>query len=77
MCNNDNGHQIDPAIQSTFAQLGTYCVGDTPDVLLSTSILLMLDNAHYNGYNNRSYWSPAVVSTASSGTSTYTFTYRL
>ena len=29
---------IDPAIQSTFAQLGAYCVGDTPDVLLSTSI---------------------------------------
>ena len=52
---------IDPAIQSTFAQLGAYCVGDTPDVLLSTSI---------EGITGT--WSPAVV--CSSGTSTYTFT---
>ena len=54
---------IDPAIQSTFAQLGAYCVGDTPDVLLGTSI---------EGITGT--WSPAVISTASSGTSTYTFT---
>ena len=54
---------IDPAIQSTFAQLGAYCVGDTPDVLLGTSI---------EGITGT--WSPAVISTTTSGTSTYTFT---
>ena len=54
---------IDPAIQSTFAQLGAYCVGDTPDALLGASI---------EGITGT--WSPAVISTASSGTSTYTFT---
>ena len=54
---------IDPAIQSTFVQLGAYCVGDTPDALLSTSI---------EGITGT--WSPALISTATSGTSTYTFT---
>ena len=64
MCNNnDNGHHYRSAIQSTFAQLGAYCVGDTPDALLGTSI---------EGITGT--WSPAVISTASSGTSTYTFT---
>ena len=54
---------IDPAVQSTFTQLGSYCVGDAPDVLLGTSI---------EGINGT--WSPATINTATPGTSTYTFT---
>ena len=54
---------IDPAVQSTFTQLGSYCVGDVPDVLLGTSI---------EGINGT--WSPATINTATPGTSTYTFT---
>ena len=54
---------IDPAIQSTFTQLGSYCVGDIPDVLLGTSI---------EGINGT--WLPVTINTATPGMSTYTFT---
>ncbi|MDC1202972.1 gliding motility-associated C-terminal domain-containing protein, partial [Crocinitomicaceae bacterium] len=53
---------IDPAIQSTFTQLGTYCVGDTPGALLNTSL---------EGLTGT--WSPVTINTATPGTSTYTF----
>ncbi len=55
---------IDPAIQSTFTQLGAYCVGDTPGALLGTSL---------EGITGT--WLPATISTALAGTSTYTFTF--
>ena len=29
---------IEPAVQSSFTQLGTYCDGETPDILNTTSI---------------------------------------
>jgi len=46
-----------------FSQLGPYCTGATPGLLPATST---------NGVTGT--WSPATVSTASSGTTTYTFT---
>ena len=54
---------IDPAVQSTFTQLGTYCEGDTPGALLGTSL---------EGITGS--WAPATISTTTAGTSTYTFT---
>ncbi|MEA3447511.1 MAG: SprB repeat-containing protein, partial [Bacteroidota bacterium] len=47
----------------TFTQLGPYCVGDASDALPGTST---------NGISGT--WSPATISTASDGTTTYTFT---
>ncbi len=47
----------------TFTQLGPYCVGQTPGTLPAIS---------NNGITGT--WSPAVVSTATPGTTTYTFT---
>ena len=53
---------IDPAIQSTFAQLGAYCVGDTPDVLAHPWRVL-------------GTWSPAIVNALQvPRTNAYTFT---
>ncbi|AEE52989.1 beta strand repeat-containing protein [Haliscomenobacter hydrossis] len=55
--------QNDDFITPTFTQLGPYCVGDTPDALPGTS---------ENSITGT--WDPATISTASSGTTTYTFT---
>ncbi len=54
---------VDPLIDPTFVIDNAYCVGDTPDVLNGTST---------NGINGT--WSPSTISTASIGTTTYTFT---
>jgi gliding motility-associated-like protein len=51
-----------PITTPTFTQLGPYCIGDTPDVLPTTS---------NNGVAGS--WD-AAISTASAGTITYTFT---
>ncbi|MCB9364833.1 MAG: gliding motility-associated C-terminal domain-containing protein [Flavobacteriales bacterium] len=51
-----------PLVTPTFTQLGPYCVGDTPDVLPTTS---------NNGVAGS--WD-AAISTAATGTTTYTFT---
>jgi gliding motility-associated-like protein len=53
---------VTSSITPTFTQLGPYCIGDTPDVLPTTS---------NNGVNGT--WD-AVISTATTGTITYTFT---
>ncbi|MDB4606859.1 hypothetical protein OAH04_03605, partial [Crocinitomicaceae bacterium] len=53
---------IEPAVQSSFTQLGTYCDGETPDILNTTSI---------EGITGT--WSPTAINTAAPGTSTYTF----
>jgi len=50
-------------INATFNSFGPYCVGATPSVLPTNSI---------NGITG--VWSPATISTASEGTTTYTFT---
>ncbi|HNL84810.1 MAG TPA: gliding motility-associated C-terminal domain-containing protein, partial [Chitinophagales bacterium] len=50
-------------ITPTFTQLGAYCVGQTPGTLATTS---------NNGITGT--WNPSTVSTASAGTTTYTFT---
>ena len=47
----------------TFAALGPYCEGDSPGVLLTTSI---------EGITG--VWEPSVINTSITGTSTYTFT---
>jgi len=52
-----------PTITPLFDPVGPYCVGDTPDALPGTST---------NGVTGT--WSPATISTASDGTTTYTFT---
>ncbi len=54
---------VNPALMPTFTQLGPYCVGDTPGTLPTTS---------YNGITGT--WSPSSISTASAGTTVYTFT---
>ena len=54
---------IDPAVQSTFTQLGTYCEGDTPGLLSGTSL---------EGITGT--WSPTTISTTAGGTITYSFT---
>ena len=53
---------IEPAVQSSFTQLGTYCEGETPGILNTTSI---------EGITGT--WSPSAINTAAPGTSTYTF----
>jgi gliding motility-associated-like protein len=50
-------------ITPTFTALGPYCVGSTPAVLPTTST---------NGYTGT--WNPATISTATAGTTVYTFT---
>ncbi len=50
-------------VDPLFDDLGPYCVGDTPDPLPDTSL---------NGISGT--WSPSVISTASAGTTAYTFT---
>lgn len=55
--------QNDDFITPTFEQLGPYCVDDTPDALPTTST---------NGITGT--WDPTTISTASNGTTTYTFT---
>lgn len=50
-------------LSPTFTNLGPYCVGDTPDALPFTSI---------EGINGS--WNPTDISTASVGTTIYTFT---
>jgi hypothetical protein len=54
---------VNANVTPTFAALGPYCVGATPGALVLTSI---------NSISGT--WSPAAISTASSGTNTYTFT---
>jgi gliding motility-associated-like protein len=53
---------VSSSITPTFTQLGTYCIGDTPDTLPTTS---------NNGITGS--WD-AAISTAAAGTITYTFT---
>jgi len=55
--------EVGTNISATFNSFGPYCVGSTPAALPATSL---------NGITG--WWSPAVISTASEGTSTYTFT---
>jgi gliding motility-associated-like protein len=54
---------VNPGVDPEFDQLGPYCIGDTPDALLTTSI---------NGITGS--WNPSVISTATHGNHTYTFT---
>ena len=54
---------VDPQVTPTFTQLGPYCIGATPGTLPATSL---------NGIAGT--WSPAVISTAAAGNTTYTFT---
>ena len=54
---------VDNSISATFNTFGPYCVGETPATLATTS---------NNGITGT--WSPAAISTASVGTTTYTFT---
>ncbi|MDD2635143.1 MAG: gliding motility-associated C-terminal domain-containing protein [Bacteroidales bacterium] len=54
---------INPSLTPIFTQLGPYCVGDTPASLPTSS---------NNGINGT--WLPSTISTATAGTSTYTFT---
>jgi len=54
---------INPTVSPAFAALGPYCVGASPDGLSGTST---------NGISGS--WSPASISTAGAGTTTYTFT---
>lgn len=54
---------VTPYVTPTFTQLGPYCMGATPGVLPTTS---------NNGIIGT--WSPASISTASVGTTVYTFT---
>ena len=55
--------RITTSVTPTFTQLGPYCVGVTPDPLPTVS---------NNGITGS--WSPASISTGSTGTATYTFT---
>ncbi|MEI6853544.1 MAG: gliding motility-associated C-terminal domain-containing protein, partial [Bacteroidota bacterium] len=54
---------VNPSTVPTFNAMGPYCVGATPGSLPTTST---------NGINGT--WSPAVISTATAGTSVYNFT---
>jgi len=54
---------VNANVLPTFTLLGPYCAGVTPDALPTTST---------NGINGT--WSPAVISTATAGTTLYTFT---
>ena len=55
--------EIKASVVPTFTQLGPFCQGSTPPVLPATST---------NGIAGT--WSPATISTAAVGTTTYTFT---
>ncbi|KAF5036648.1 hypothetical protein DSECCO2_572890 [anaerobic digester metagenome] len=55
--------EVSTSISATFNSFGPYCVGSSPGALPTTSL---------NGVTGT--WSPAVISTASEGTTTYTFT---
>jgi hypothetical protein len=55
--------EVATEITPTFNSAGPYCKGETPAILPGTSI---------NGITG--IWSPSVISTASAGTTTYTFT---
>jgi len=54
---------VNPVVTPTFTQRGPYCVGATPATLTTTSS---------NGINGT--WSPSAISTASAGSTVYTFT---
>jgi len=54
---------VNVVIDPSFAVLGPYCVGDTPDLLPGTSL---------NGVTGT--WNPEVISTTSAGSTIYTFT---
>jgi len=54
---------VNANVTPTFTQLGPYCVGGTPATLATTST---------NGITGT--WSPAAISTASAGSTVYTFT---
>jgi gliding motility-associated-like protein len=54
---------VEPDATPNFDQLGPYCLGESPDPLPTTST---------NGVTGT--WSPATISTASAGTTTYNFT---
>ena len=54
---------IDPSPQVTFDQLGAYCQGETPGTFSGNSLEGIIGT-----------WSPSVINTTVSGTSTYTFT---
>ncbi|HPI29787.1 MAG TPA: PKD domain-containing protein [Bacteroidales bacterium] len=54
---------INPNVTPTFTPLGPYCAGATPAILPGTST---------NSISGT--WNPATISTATAGTSTYTFT---
>ncbi|MGD9492342.1 MAG: endonuclease [Bacteroidales bacterium] len=53
---------VNPVVTPTFTQLGPYCVGETPAILETIST---------NGITGT--WSPVAISTASAGTTIYTF----
>ena len=55
--------QVNATVVPTFAQLGPYCVGATPGLLPTTSL---------NGITGT--WSPTTITTASAGSTVYTFT---
>ncbi len=57
--------EILPEIQVLFTQLGPYCLGDTPDVLNSSS---------ENNPSITGTWNPAVINTSVPGGAVYTFT---
>ncbi|OFY05803.1 MAG: hypothetical protein A2W94_01440 [Bacteroidetes bacterium GWE2_42_42] len=54
---------VNANVTPTFTQLGPYCVGSTPATLATTAT---------NGITGT--WSPATISTASAGSTVYTFT---
>ncbi len=54
---------VDAPITAMFNQLGPYCVGDSPDALPTVST---------NGVTGS--WSPSTISTATAGSTTYSFT---
>ena len=54
---------VDALVTPAFTQLGPYCIGAAPGALPATSL---------NGIAGT--WSPAVISTAAAGNTTYTFT---
>ncbi|MBU3659987.1 MAG: T9SS type B sorting domain-containing protein [Flavobacteriales bacterium] len=54
---------VNPNVSPSFAAVGPYCQNDTPSLLSTTST---------NGISGT--WNPSVISTATAGTQTYTFT---
>ena len=54
---------VNPMVNPTFTQLGPYCQNETPGTLTGTST---------NGIDGT--WNPSIISTASVGNQTYTFT---